>query len=183
MGAMQAGLFETLIGPTGWAALPGPVRRMHGNHRRVSAQGACSVRGDGNPGARLLRWLFGLPAPGSTAGMSFHLHRQATGERWTRCFASRTMHSSLRASSARPARLRESLGMSAMEFELRVVDQAIEWRLQRLSVLGVGLPARWIAGIDATSSARDGRYHFRTAARLPLVGLLVAYEGWLDHAE
>lgn len=59
-------LFPDLLGPH-WASLPPSVRAMHGGRPLVRARGRVDVDGDTRLPARLLRALFGLPAPVSGA--------------------------------------------------------------------------------------------------------------------
>jgi hypothetical protein len=49
-----------------------------------------------------------------------------------------------------------------------------------MRILGVRLPLRWFAQVRARCGAEQGRYRFDIAARLPIIGLLVAYSGWLE---
>ena len=58
-------------------------------------------------------------------------------------------------------------------------DDALVWRVARVRVSGLPLPARWFSGVSARESQHDDRYHFEVAATLPLAGLLVRYRGWL----
>lgn len=46
-------------------------------------------------------------------------------------------------------------------------------------LLGLTLPLRWFGGVTARCGEQDGHYRFAATAHLPLVGLLVAYSGWL----
>jgi len=62
-------------------------------------------------------------------------------------------------------------------------DPGLSWRLVRVRLLGLPLPAGWFEGMRAREFEREGRYHFEVSAQLPLVGLLVRYRGWLEVAE
>jgi len=73
----------------------------------------------------------------------------------------------------------ERLGLVTFGFRLHVVDEAIVWRVERVRILGLALPARWFRGVDARESQQAERYWFDVAAVLPLAGLLVRYRGWL----
>jgi hypothetical protein len=176
-------LFQTLIGDTAWASLPEAVRTMHGGDARVIARGHSHVDGDARRPAQWTRRIFGLPEPGTLATMAFTLERRGACEYWTRHFTSRPMHSVLDASPRYRGWLRERLGPATLHFELLVAHGAIDWKLRAMHVFGIRLPQAWLAGVAARSSAEDGRYRFDTSARLPGIGLLVAYRGHLDHDE
>ncbi len=51
---------------------------------------------------------------------------------------------------------------------------------RRWSLLGLPLPRALGPIAIAYESAEDGRFHFHVEIRLPLVGLLVRYQGWLE---
>ncbi|TCV96207.1 uncharacterized protein DUF4166 [Luteibacter rhizovicinus] len=177
---MSPGLFQSLIGDEIWATLPAPVRDFHGDDRDLSARGDSIVDGSTKRLAALVRRVSGLPAPGSSAALDFQLHREHLLEHWTRRFATRTMRSIIDRSSRHDGCLRERLGPATLHFELVVENRAIVWRLRSMQVLGIGLPPSWLRGINARSSAEGERYRFETHATLPLIGLLVAYRGWLE---
>jgi hypothetical protein len=47
-------------------------------------------------------------------------------------------------------------------------------------LLGIPLP-RWISGeVLSRSGSRNGRYAFEVDVRMPLIGTLVSYRGWLE---
>ena len=81
-----------------------------------------------------------------------------------------------------PHGLAERLGLLRFVFDLDVdVDVAsLRWHVRSVHVLGVPLPRRRFTGVTAREFERDGRYHYDVAARLPRIGLLVHYAGWLD---
>jgi hypothetical protein len=47
------------------------------------------------------------------------------------------------------------------------------------SVFGIPLPRALAPVGDAYESAEDGRFHFHVEIRLPVIGLIVGYRGWL----
>ena len=76
----------------------------------------------------------------------------------------------------------ERLGLVEFGFRLEAADGVLVWRVARVRALGVPLPVRCFEGVGAREFETDGRYRYDVAARLPLVGLLVHYRGWLDVA-
>lgn len=91
------------------------------------------------------------------------------------------MHSRLR---ARDKLLEERVGLLHFRFSLHVYDEALHWRVQRVRVLGVlPMPAAWFDGVRCREREHKGRYEFRVEASLPLIGLLVLYQGWLEPVE
>jgi hypothetical protein len=172
-------LFPALIGPADWPLLAEPVRRMHGGAVSLRASGAADVEGATHPAARMLRRILGLPEPGLGQAIALTIEREDGREIWTRQFARGRMRSMLeRAPDG--LRLRERLGPVALLFELGRDGDAIDWRLRGGRVFGLPLPRALFGTVLSRSQAQDGRYVFHIDTRLPLIGRLVAYRGWLE---
>ncbi|HEY0232183.1 MAG TPA: DUF4166 domain-containing protein [Dokdonella sp.] len=172
-------LFPALLGPR-WNALPARVRALHGAEGEVSARGCASVSGNPRWPARLLRGALGLPAPCTNVAVDITINREGFQETWRRRFAGAHMDSHLRRSSRHPQAFEERLGAACLAFTLDDSDGGLRWVAREVRFLGVPLPLRWFDGIDARCSEREGRYRFDINVRLPGLGLLVAYAGWLE---
>lgn len=174
-----ATLFPSLISPAEWSQLAEPVRRMHGGALSLRAHGWAEVDGARHIFARLLRRLLGLPEPGAGQAITLTIERVGNREVWTRHFASRRMRSTLE--PAEDGRhLRERLGPVSFHFELRCVGDAIDWELQEGRFLGVRLPRAVFGRVSSCSLAEHGRYVFHVDTRMPFIGRLVSYRGWLE---
>ena len=115
--------------------------------------------------------------PAGDGPLCVEIDASPDSERWTRFIGGRAMPSRLwRESDV----LCERLGLATFGFRLEVVDGAIVWRVARVRVFGLSLPAHWFTGVGARESAEGERYRFDVWAALPLIGLLVHYRGWLD---
>jgi hypothetical protein len=176
--AASPALFPALLGEQ-WHALAAPVRRMHGDAVRVRALGAADVAGATHLPARLLRRLLGLPAPGPAQVLEVLIERHPGHETWTRRFAHGRMRSRLHR-SPRGDQLHERLGPVALQFELHLAGDAIDWRLRGVRLLGLPLPRAWFGAVYSRSGAQQERYAFQIDTRLPLLGQLIAYRGWLE---
>jgi hypothetical protein len=161
--------------------LPPTLRALHDRSGCRRYHGKVEVdRGDGMV-SRLCAWAAQLPAPGRGT-IKVEIDADAKGERWARVFAGKAMRSRLWADDAL---LRERLGLLRFAFrldgeQLPGAGPAVVWHVARVSALGLPLPLRWFAGVTAREYERDHRYRFDVAARLPWVGLVVHYRGWLD---
>ncbi|HUA80923.1 MAG TPA: DUF4166 domain-containing protein [Dyella sp.] len=171
-------LFPSLLGNT-WHELPDPVRRMHGACARIVARGKADVGGDNTLLARMARRLLGLPPPGPEQSVEVCIERVRTHETWTRRFALGRMQSTLR-HDAKATHLLERLGPVTLRFALCPDAHGVEWRLNGAWLLGVPIPYRWLGAVRSHSGVRDGRYAFTVDARMPCIGHLVAYNGWLE---
>jgi hypothetical protein len=178
---MAEALFPALLGAQ-WHALAAPVRRMHGDAPCLRASGHADVTGATHLPARLLRRLLGLPEPGPAQALELVIERHRHHETWTRRFGQGRMRSHL-SRSPRGHRLHERLGPVTLHFDLLRVDGAIDWQLRGARLLGLPLPRAWLGSVLSRSGAQAGRYTFHIDTRLPLLGQLIAYRGWLVPAD
>ncbi|MEW9622806.1 DUF4166 domain-containing protein [Rhodanobacter geophilus] len=174
-------LFPSLLDSADWSRLAPAVRRMHAEGSVIQASGEADVAGESHLLARLLRHLLSLPEPGTGQAIALTIERHGTHERWNRRFLRGRMCSTLRTGG--DSRLHERLGPVTLHFSLHRDGDAIDWQLQRVSLFGLPLPRAARGTVLSRSGVRDGRYAFDIDARLPLIGRLVAYRGWLqiDH--
>ncbi|BDU18811.1 DUF4166 domain-containing protein [Dyella sp. GSA-30] len=172
-------LFPTLLGPDAWQALPAPVQRMHGSPVRVVAEGEADIEGASHLVARLLRRLLGLPEPAPRQKLRVVITPDGMQETWARHFVSRRMQSVL-SRRVGSGLLYECLGPTTLGFVLRRDGDAIDWSLQHVWAFGIPLPRVCFGSILSRSGCADGRYAFTVDTRLPLIGQLVAYRGWLE---
>lgn len=176
---MSDALFPALIGRSDWPLLALPVQRMHGGTMSLHARGIAQVDGARHPFARLLRRVLGVPEPGADQAIALSIDRAGGRETWTRGFANGRMRSTLeRAPDG--THLRERLGPVSLYFDLRRDGAAIDWQLRAGRLLGLPLPRAMFGTVLSRSLAEDGRYVFHIDTRLPLLGQLIAYRGWLE---
>ncbi len=171
-------LFPGLLGER-WHQLAVPVQQMHGDAPRVLARGTADVEGATNPPIRWLRHLLGLPEPGLQQALEVTIERCGTSEIWTRRFASKQMRSVLDRVTDVPL-LSERLGPISLRFELHRDGEAIDWQLHGARMFGLPLPRALFDEMLSRSGSQDGHYAFHIDTRLPLLGRLVAYRGWLE---
>lgn len=170
-------LFRTALGDA-YASLPASVRALHDGGGRWRGE-ATVERGHGSL-SRVCAWLTRLP-PAGAHPLVVDIVTEHEGERWTRRYG---------ASHAMPSRLWiargvlcERLGPATLRYRMTVENGVIVWRVIGIRILGLlPLPAHWFAGVEARESGDDGRYRFDVCARLPGIGLLVHYRGWLEPA-
>jgi hypothetical protein len=172
-------LFPALLGDDAWRSLPAVVRAMHGAAPRLRANGTADVAGANHFPARCLRRLLGLPAPGPQQALALTIERNGTCEVWTRRFTGRRMQSVLDRRAGSPL-LYERLGAATLGFALRRDGDTIDWQLRSLHVFGMPMPRALRGHVLSRSGMHDGRYHFSVDVRLPVLGQLIAYEGWLE---
>ncbi len=171
----SAPLFRRVLGEP-YASLPACVRALHARSGRWRGE-AMVDRGDGAL-SRLFAWLTRLP-PAGAHPVVVEIVAGGADEYWTRRYG---------AAHAMPSRLwiargalHERLGPATLRYRITVEAGAIVWRVSGVRIFGLlPLPARWFAGVEARESGQNGRYRFDVCARLPGIGLLVHYRGWVE---
>ena len=173
--AVVACLFRRILGDT-FAHLPRSVQRLHAATGTRRYLGAGDADRGKNPLARLCCMIARLP-PAHSGPMCVDMVSTPTDEYWVRRFGAHRMPSHLRLHGTG---LAEHLGPLRFVFDLSVRDAVLHWQVRSVHAFGIALPVAWFAGVGAREFERDGRYRFAVFARLPMVGLLVHYHGWLD---
>lgn len=171
-------LFQRLLGAEFFHLAPA-VKALHGRHGEFRYAGVASVRrGRGLPKALLAR-MARLPPAMKDAPLAIRFNAGAQGESWQRRFGSASMQTRLQ---ARDGLLKERLGPCTFDYRLVRVDKELAWTVERARLFGiVPMPAKLFDGVRCRESQDDaGRYCFFVEARLPVLGLLIRYEGWLE---
>jgi hypothetical protein len=176
------GLYPRLLGDS-WAELAEAVRGMHCAGSRVQGLGFMRVSHGAN---RLVRWLavvLRLPAAGEAVPVTLVITPSANAEEWRRTFAGMLMVT--RQSPRSDGLLAEQVGLTELRFRLEVRAGGLHYlpvgATLRLGWLRVPLP-RWLA---PTVTAREtpagpaGQIEVLVRVRLPVLGLLISYEGWI----
>lgn len=160
--------------------LPDPVRALHSIRGQGVYAGRVDIERGTHPLARLCAWVAGLPPAMRDAPLRVEFTADTKSETWRRDFGGHPMASRLR---CRKGLLVERLGPVQFRFLLHIADGAIYWNAVGVRLLGfVPLPAGLFARVQCREREHAGRYEFRVEATLPLLGLLVRYEGWLEPA-
>jgi len=160
-----------------FACLPAPVKALHDNPGRVVASGRCRVERGGNPLARLLAALFGFPPAGDEVPLRVEITAEGTGERWQRDFAGHRFASLQGEVRGRPGWLYERFGPGQFTIDPRPSERGLSFALTGARLFGLTLP-RWLwPAVVGDATAPDGAYRFEVSIALPLIGLLVRYQG------
>jgi len=174
-----APLYRRLLGDA-YAQLPPPIQAMHDLADTLIVTGLATIERGRNPIARVIAAAIGFPPAGENVPVKVRFTLRNGREVWRRTFADHSFTSTQEEGRGRFDRLMcERFGPFA--FGLALVRDADRLRLviRRWSVLGIPLPRALAPFGDAFESAEDGRFHFHVEIRLPVIGLIVAYRGWL----
>lgn len=127
--------------------------------------------------AKILSALTSLPPPLRDAPIRVQIEMEDDQERWIRTYAGTHRMSSTLSKS--DDALEERVGPASLIFRLVAHNAGMDWQLQRVSMCGVALPAKWFE-ISARVDIQSGRYHFLIDSAVRGVGRIVRYEGLLD---
>ncbi len=178
-------LFERALGD-GWLRLPTPVRRLHGAAHAAEYRGEAVVENGAHPLARLARVVMRLPAAAARVPVQVSIRARPDAEHWLRQFGTRRFATTLRWQAKRQKIVETfSLFGLPMRFELGLVaaDYALHWPVTRGWFCGLPLP-HFLLPISESIEDMDeqGRFRFDVSIRLPGIGLVARYRGWLNPA-
>lgn len=170
-------LYRRVMGE-GFDRLPEVTRRLHRGRPAVIVEGEAVVAPAENAIARLIAARFGLPRDEGRVPVRVVIESRDGREYWTRFFADRPMRSVM--SAAPDGLIEERFGPVAIR--MRLVPRGDGLDMQRVSgrLWGVPLPGFLLPRITAEERVDEGgRHRFEVEIRLPWLGRLIAYRGYL----
>jgi hypothetical protein len=171
-------LYPQLLGAQ-YVLLAPVLREVHEHVTQLL--GTVSVTRGKSPLARALASLAGMPRACVDAPCRVDFTEDAStppgAERWVRDMAGSRFSSRLIPTG--PNQLDESFGWYRFRFRIEINAGTVQFALQDMRVLGVPVPRALLPRIVTRESGVDGAYMFAVQAHLPVLGLLVAYEGLL----
>jgi hypothetical protein len=175
-------VFAPALGAS-WHALDEPVQRLHFDGAR--AEGSFRVR-HGNGVARLLAWAARMPAAADGVAMHLSVTPGPKGEEWKRQFAGRPLVSIL--SLGAGGQVIERMGQQEIHLHLEARAGALHYHSVCtklcLGPLRVPFPKLLAPRVTASeASGADGCVHVNVEVRLPIIGLLIAYDGTIKVVE
>jgi hypothetical protein len=169
------GLFSSILG-SAFALLDPKLQWVHGGEGR-DLSGTVTVERGSSLIARALGALTSLPPALANAQIRVRIEIHNHQERWIRTYSgAHRMSSTLYKEGGG---LVERVGPAVLTFRVNARDAGMDWQLQKVSMLGLRLPAKWFS-VSARVEAQQERYHFLIDAALRGVGRIVRYEGLLD---
>ena len=168
-------LFPSRLGAA-FALLNPDLQWVHGGESR-DLSGTVTVQRGTSLIAKVLGALTSLPPTLRNAPIRIRIDAGSDKERWIRTYAGRHVMSTTLSQDG--SVLVERVGAAALTFRIVERDTGMDWQLQKVSMLGIPLPAAWFE-ISVRVDMQQGRYHFLIDSALRRVGRIVCYEGLLD---
>lgn len=175
-------LYERILGHE-FQSLPSAVKAFHEiGCGEWNWTGKVNVKTGGSLLSRLLCPLLGLPPKKmDNADISVRVVAAKDQELWERSFGGKRMRSrqTLRAHGERTF-LEETIGVvtgviALCPFQDRLAVDVVGWKL-----FGLPMPKFLRPRGQTFEFEKGGNFHFHVDITLPIVGLLVRYEGWLQ---
>ena len=174
-------VYETVCRADACAALPAPIRDLHDNVSRARWCGRADILGAANPLAYIAARIVSMPRAARDVDVNVEFEVRDGVERWRRSFAGRPFV------SLQCAGERQDVGsvierFGALSFALRntLNGEGLSQEIAAAYVLGIRLPRLLWPRIHARERIDgQGRFTFDVAIAVPLLGRLVAYQGWL----
>ena len=175
-------LYPRILGEA-WKDLPGSIRSGHAVG--VEKRGRFRVTHGRNYIARQMARWSNLPPQDDSAPVVLQIHAENDSQRWDRRFGT---HGFTTLQWADGGRLVERFDGWELHFALRVNGQTLVYEqcAARLCLGSMCFPVPLIFAprVQATEeSAGPNRVHVRVTVTLPLLGLLIAYDGHLEVGE
>jgi hypothetical protein len=159
------------------AALPAGLQRFHADAERCTVSGQARVT-TGGVFARVLLRLLGLHLRDGKQPLDVTFMPAGSGTIWDRRFGTGRFISRIEAGGI--GFLIESFGPYTLRFRLTPDGDAVSWTLQRAAVFGLAIPSFLAPRIAAREwLAADKAYAMSVEVALPLLGLVLRYEGEL----
>ena len=178
----RGAIFARAVGP-GFDALPSPIRALHETPGRSLWRGEATTEGAQGLVAALAARLVGFPP--AQAACPVEVSIEADGDRsvWRRRIGRHAFASEM----SRPragGRVQERFGPLAMDLRLSPAGDRLIYRVEGWRLGPVPLPRALAPSTTAHEEVdEEGRFVFDVEIRLPMVGRVVRYRGWLVRAD
>jgi hypothetical protein len=174
-----APLYRRLLGDA-YASLPAPIQALHDLTGTLTVEGRATVERGTGLVARAIAGLFGFPPAGDDVPVKVDFTLRHGREIWRRNLAGRTFVSTREAGQGRFDRLLcERFGPFAFGIALVCDAERLNLVFRGWSAFGIPLPRALAPRATAYERVEDGRFRFYVEIKLPLIGLVVRYQGWL----
>ncbi|MDO8332156.1 MAG: DUF4166 domain-containing protein [Fluviicoccus sp.] len=170
-------LYQQILGDV-WPQLPAPVRELHTVTDRLTVAGQADIDRGRHPLSFLVAAIMGFPPAGHNVPLTVTFTVKDGVEHWQRDFNGVRFHS-WQYADGQPGRIRERFGPFVFTMALVLENGRMNLIVKRWTFLGIPLPVALSPNGEAWETGEEGRFRFHVEIRLPLVGLIVRYRGWL----
>ncbi|VAV94764.1 FIG00986352: hypothetical protein [hydrothermal vent metagenome] len=175
----ESSLYKRVLGPA-FEQLPAPVARLHALDRERRWTGSARVQRGRSILARAIARLIGFPPGTDNIPVAVTLKPERDGERWIRQFGDAQFQSFQRPGQGRMTHLlEESFGMVTVALALVIKEGRLYLIPRHWRIFGVPMPKFLLPEGNSFEHADQGRFNFDVTIKVPLIGLIVSYQGFL----
>jgi saccharopine dehydrogenase-like NADP-dependent oxidoreductase len=173
-------LYRRILG-SAFSALPPRLQELHGTTATRQWSGIAEVRRGRSPVAALIAALVGFPKAAPRVPVTVTFSTENGAERWIRSFGDKSFCSTQSIGAGRDQHLLiERFGITSFALALVVESDRLILIPRRWSLLGIPMPHFLLPKGSSFETERAGQFCFEVEISIPLVGLIVAYQGSLD---
>lgn len=171
--------FRLLLGAS-FDRLPRTLQAVHQGLPEQTLEGIAKVQRGKGLLANGVANLFGFPQTQPGVSICVKIQQKAGTEEWQRAFGKQRFKSTLAAGTG-PSQwlLIERFGALRVHIALVVANSQLNWVVRGATLWGLRLPRMLLPSGNSYEYESEGSFHFHVEICLPLVGLVVRYEGWL----
>lgn len=170
-------LFQQVLGAD-FDRLPEAVRIGHQVLGTKIMHGRVDVVRGKNPLAQLAASSIGFAKTGSDRPITISMDVRDGMETWTRTIDDKAFRSVL-SKGPNPNEVYERFGPIKFKMKFRLEAEKLHYDIVSAKMFGVPFPKLLLPTSITHERAEDGKFVFDVEIRLPLLGRLIAYKGWL----
>lgn len=169
-------LYRRLLGPR-FDALPARLRRFHEAEGGGRARGTFRVSRGSGWLRNAIATLMGMPRAGVEVPVRLRVVPEGDRERWIRDFDGHPIET---VEWSRGEILMERSGPVCFSCALVLDGSRLRYEFRRAWFAGIPIPRRLSPDVESYVDAGEAGWHVVVRVRVPLLGELVGYEGWVE---
>ncbi|GLQ34706.1 hypothetical protein GCM10007939_09890 [Amylibacter marinus] len=161
--------------------LPESIQTLHDLDDRMEFKGQVEITSPHKRLNRMIARLFRFPTQSGEMPATVRFQRNVDGsERWSRDFNGHKFHSVQSKGCGKSKHLiEERFGPITVALALVIKDQKLHLIARHWNILGIPMPRFCMPNGKAVEYQHNKKFHFDVEIRLPFIGRLVHYKGWL----
>lgn len=178
--SQEAGVFKTILADK-YETLPPTLLALH-NDTEATWRGKASIKSARNPLAKLIALSAGVNVKaGDDIPLTVSFKTDEHGELWTRNFDGQDFHNHFSLGTGRNTHLAvERFGLFKIGIALVIKENKLHYIPRRCTLFGIPFPKALLPTGESFEVEKNGRFHFSVMIKLPILGRMAAYKGWLE---
>ena len=163
--------------------LPAKLRALHQTDAASVWEGEAELRVGNNLFTKIIAKAIGFPRHEGSSSVSVTFTPEGDGQWWERNFGGQKFRSYQYAGKGRNQHLLvERFGPIAIGLALVIQEGRLHLTPRRWEIFGIAMPRFLLPKGDSFECENErGDFQFNVTISAPIIGLIVAYKGWLKH--